>query len=226
MTCPSRPSLPALLALAVAVTTLAPALASAHHMPRIRTWDLGARMTGMALHKGAKAAPEDTQAYGGLGLMARYRINRRWGVELAADLLHADLEGGSARDLIPATASLTYHLFPHSRIQPYGVAGLGIITGRWYNSEDDETIGASTGPMGQIGAGLLIDLHPIRLYFDIRRAFIRPHDDRTDELATAARSVGEGCTDCSEGPPGALTGFGEDEAITGTVVNAGLGVTW
>ena len=134
-------------------------------------WEFGGQVVGLAL--GGGNAEEAVQGYGGIGVQARYRMRRHWGLELAASVLHGELEDGAQRDVVPLTGSLLYYLFPESRLQPYGLAGVGLAPARW-STADDETIGASTSPMVQLGAGALLDLHPLRIYADVRGVSILP----------------------------------------------------
>lgn len=88
---------------------------------------LGIRLSGATLDGeklGLSSAENPTM--GGFGLDLRYRFNGSgFGLELSADLL-----GASADDFdqttIPVMASMTYHFFRHSRLQPYALLGVGV----------------------------------------------------------------------------------------------------
>lgn len=70
---------------------------------------------------------------GGAGFRLRYRLNRRWGMESAVDLLgsgqrydvFAD-EAPVKRLTAPITVSGMYYLLPDSKFQLYGLLGLGV----------------------------------------------------------------------------------------------------
>ena len=135
-------------------------------------WELGGHVVGMGLGAKHEVEPE---GYGGVGVQARYRLRRRWGLELSGSVLHGELADGTKRDLALISGALTYHLFPDSRFQVYGLAGLGVVPARWYRP-DGETIGASTAPLAQAGGGAMLDLSPLRLFADLRGvAIFRQH---------------------------------------------------
>ena len=145
-------------------------------------WDLGVWMGGMGLHQAGKGRGHDRHhgedgevvGFGGMGLQARYRMRRNWGLELSAGALHSEAEEGTERDMFPVTASLLYYLTPTSLFQIYGLAGLGVAPTRWYDPDTDATIGASTAGLAQAGVGVALDLHPLRLNFDIRGVGMKP----------------------------------------------------
>lgn len=140
-------------------------------------WDLGGWVGGLGLggpevgdgpHAGGGPGHGEPTGFGGMGLQARYRMRRNWGLELSAGALHSEGRGGTARDMFPVQAALLYYLKPTGILQAYGLAGAGIAPARWYDRETDVTLGASTAGLGELGGGLAVDLHPIRLNADLR----------------------------------------------------------
>ncbi|MCA9514609.1 MAG: porin family protein [Myxococcales bacterium] len=88
---------------------------------------LGVRLSGATLDGeklGLSSAENPTM--GGFGIDLRYRFNGSGlGIELSGDLLAASADDFD-QTTIPVMASLTYHLFRHSRLQPYGLIGVGV----------------------------------------------------------------------------------------------------
>ncbi len=81
----------------------------------------GMNMSGYRLHLSDLENP----VLGGVGVQFRSRFDDHWGIEVAADFLAGGREDFRQYE-VPITLSLTGHLFPNSRVQPYGVAGIGL----------------------------------------------------------------------------------------------------
>lgn len=184
-------------------------------------WDLGAWVGGMGIHpagqKPKDGQHEDLVGFDGMGIQARYRMRRNWGLELSLGALNSEGEQGTERDMFPFTASLMYYLTPTSLFQFYGLAGLGIAPTRWYDSETDATIGASTAGIAQAGVGVALDLHPLRLNADIRGLGMKPSLGDEDGPPTGSRV----CTDCGVGEPADMARNDPNEAFAGTSVHLG-----
>lgn len=149
----------------VVVTRPAPVVRAEPEEQRLA---IGVRVTGAGV-EGAKAglSDEENGAMGGIGIQLRSRLDEHLGIELSIDAL-----GTSGEDFeqqtIPIMASLTYHLFPESRLQPYALAGAGVqftsldYLGGQYAIETTELA-------GQIGAGLELFLtRDLSINADIR----------------------------------------------------------
>lgn len=175
-------------------------------------WELGGHAVGMGLK--AQGTPEP-QGYGGVGLQARYRLRRRWGIELAGSVAHGELADGTRRDLVPLTGAVTFHLLPDSAFQLYGLAGAGLMSAYW-SDQDGETIGASTSPMAQAGVGAMLDLGRLRLFGDLRGVAIFRQPPPVEE------ECGGGCgyRDDRHGPGS------RPEPIGGTAVHLGAAIVW
>ena len=106
--------------------------ASAKRLEAPRRWGVGTWLGGLGLqgpHEGSAAGP---LAFGGVGLQARYRVRRAWGLELSAGALHASTPGGvTGRDMFPVSGSLMAYLKPEGFLQIYGLAGLGLAPTGW-----------------------------------------------------------------------------------------------
>jgi len=121
--------------------------------PDYRMFGLGLRLTGATLEGeklGLSSAENPTM--GGVGLHAKGRLSRSFGLELSLDHLSGDGDNFTQRT-VPVMASFTYHLFPESRFQVYGLAGAGVhftrleYLGGRYNYDMTELA-------GQLGVGV------------------------------------------------------------------------
>lgn len=85
---------------------------------------LGLRFGGTSI---ATSDPENPEEYSTLGLTARWRVSRRWELELAVD--HGQLDNGDGTmgpaELSAGTVSALLHLRPHARWDWYLLAGVG-----------------------------------------------------------------------------------------------------
>lgn len=195
-------------------------------------WDLGAWVGGMGLHPAGEGGhgkrgkgghgDEDVLGFGGMGLQGRYRMRRNWGLELSVGALNSQGEEGTERDMFPVTASLMYYLTPTSLFQIYGLAGLGVAPTRWYDSDTDETIGASTAGIAQAGVGVTLDLHPVRLNADLRGLAMKP--SLGDEDGPPRGSLP--CADCSGAQLADAARLDPDDPLAGTSVHLGASIVF
>lgn len=184
---------------------------------------LGLRVTGAAL-AGEKIglSTAENPAMGGLGLQLRTRFGDKQslGLEIGVDLLGGEGTNFDQRT-IPVMASLTYHLFPRSRFQPYGLAGVGVHFTR-LSYLDDMYHYDMVELAGQLGAGVEIFLTKnIAINADIRAQTIFKNVDTQAKIHT----------DCLT-RIGNMTGFCDNihSADPDDKVNIGLqlqaGVSW
>lgn len=83
-----------------------------------KRFGVSGRITSLGLTDGAT----ETQ-YGGGGIAASYRINRRWEVAVALDALDAE----QGPDLHSTTLEARFHLTPHRKWDWYALAGIGVL---------------------------------------------------------------------------------------------------
>ncbi len=154
--------------------------ATARRPDALYRWDVGAWLGGVGLERvqgrgDASAGDVSPAGFGGVGLQARYRMRRAWGLELSAGALHSSTpQGVTGRDMFPVSASLMAYLKPEGFLQIYGLAGLGLAPTRWYVTESDVTLGASTAGVAQAGGGITLAMDPLRLHADLRAMVVRP----------------------------------------------------
>ena len=91
-------------------------------------WTVGLRLTGLSLGRADAEAPE--LEAGGAGAYARYRLARRWELELALDQgAEQDPAGGmleGGRQLGAATAAGLFRIAPERAWTGYLLAGVGV----------------------------------------------------------------------------------------------------
>jgi hypothetical protein len=66
---------------------------------------------------------EAKSEYGGGGVAVSYRINRRWEIALALDMLDAP----QGPDLHSTSITARFHITPHRRWDWYALAGIGVL---------------------------------------------------------------------------------------------------
>ncbi len=145
---------------------------------------IGLRGVG-AMAEGEKVglSTAENPTMGGAGLQLRGRLGKSLGLELAVDVLSGQGDNFE-QQTVPVTASLTYHLFPRSRLQPYVLAGGGVsftrlkYLGGRYNIDSTELI-------GQLGAGLEFFLTKhISLHADLRGQTVMKNLDEQAKIRT------------------------------------------
>lgn len=96
---------------------------------------LGLRLGGTSVSTDYSEEPED---YSTVGLTARYRLSRRWELELAVDHGQQDLGDGTMgpAELSAGTLSALLHLRPQARWDWYLLAGVGGSERRPYADSD------------------------------------------------------------------------------------------
>lgn len=159
-----------------------------------RRWGVSARMVSMSL--GSETAKTE---YGGGGLAASYRINRRWEVALAIDALDAP-EGP---DLHVTTVSARFHLTPHRRWDWYIVAGLGMIHEAPPEGESHENADKTARGRFHAGVGLARRWRKWSLAAELHSVGVGPVEKSDEaEPMTTERTV----------PPTAMS---TDESLSG-----------
>jgi len=129
---------------------------------------IGLRLSTATL-EGDKVGLTDAEnpAMAGVGVQLRSRFDKHLGLELAFDHLSGG-DGDFTQTTMPLTLSLTYHLLPESRLQPYFLAGGGVQFTRLSYLDDRYAID-STEIVGQIGGGVEVFLSKsFSLHADLR----------------------------------------------------------
>ncbi len=107
----------------------------------------------------------------GFGLGLRVGLDKHWALELAADLA-----GGRDQDreiaVTPLSASLMAHLFPESRLDLYGLAGVAALTTSINNRELPDENFTQLG--AHLGAGAEIKMGHLLLTGDVRMLWLQP----------------------------------------------------
>jgi hypothetical protein len=147
---------------------------------------LGLRLGSLGLSQGEGSE----QTYGTAGIAARYRLTRRWELELALDHGTEQREDGSAglQELNSSTLSALFHLRPQARWDLYLLAGVGSSERRFSDRERwDEAV-----PHVALGLGLERRFEHLVLGVELR-ALVQPPVIREDiaepAVGTAATSV-------------------------------------
>lgn len=136
--------------------------------PEYVPFGLGVRVSGVGL-EGHKLFLSDVEnpAMGGVGISLRSRFDEHWGLEVAADWL-----GGSTDDFfqssVPITVGALLYLFPESRIQPYGIAAIGVQFTQLDYADGAFTYNMTEG-IGELGLGVELALSKhFKLHTDVR----------------------------------------------------------
>lgn len=140
-------------------------------------WGLGLRVGSLGLAEG-----DYEETYGTAGLAARYRMSRRWELELALEGGQQQLEDGSAgdRELSAGTLSVLLHLTPQSRWDWYLLAGLGSSE---RHLSGDPNPGDERGHLA-LGGGLEYRFDHLVLGVDVR---VLAQEADTSEAIAASR---------------------------------------
>lgn len=112
----------------------------------------------------------------GVGAALRFDLDTNWMIELGVDVLGAEANGVEQISA-PITASAIAHLFPDSVIDPYAIAGLGIILTE-YDDPSYADVEQYSQFMGHIGGGLEISLGSILVTSDVRFLMMQSRPDR------------------------------------------------
>lgn len=213
----SRPVLLPLLAASLLLLSLP---AQARH----RRWDVGHRVTGMGL----MIHNELQQGYGGVGTLIRFRPRPRFGLEIGVDMLHGEADDGSARELFHFSSAMHLYLFPGGFFELYGLAGMGSVISRWYDTESGGVYGESGGLSLQLGVGAQLNIWRFRLYADLRAIGIAPFDTGDSSGSGEGpdnpyiRDTGSGYRVLND--PGPFQGG--EEGIAGTAFSMGVAFSW
>jgi len=131
---------------------------------------LGVGVRGIAgLESGTKIGLSNLEnpAMAGAGVSFRTRVWDELGIELSVDVLGNEAEGFQ-QITVPIMASLTYHLLPESRIQPYALAGAGVHFTQLSNLGGQYTVD-TTQAAAQLGAGVEVFLtNDVSINADVR----------------------------------------------------------
>lgn len=152
---------------------------------------LGVRVSGIAF-EGNKLNLSDIEnpVMGGVGIQFRSKFTEHWGLELAADYLRGG-DDNFVQWTVPVSLSAMFFLFPDSRINPYGLFGMGVhFTSLEYEG------GLFTHDIvevaGQLGAGVQVRLGTsFAVHVDLR--FMGVYKNLSDEYSIrddCARAVG------------------------------------
>ena len=156
----------------------------------------------------------------GLGLGLRVPLDRHWSIEFAADLLGGSVEeDGAEVAVLPMTASLMAHLFPASKLDIYGLAGLGIHRTA---IQRDVGLDESYTQLGaHLGVGAELKLGHLLLTGDVRYLFLQNRPDpvriQSEQGLTAAES---------DPAPVVVRETVEDDLNTAVQVMLAVGYRW
>ena len=151
----------------VALALLLALVAARASTPRL---EAGARVVGLGL----TARDQQSQDYGGLGAVLRYRHSRRFAIELGADVTSGAMEDATSRELMHLNSALLFYFFPGGMLELYGLAGFGSMLVRWHDSELDQDYGSGSGMTFQAGFGVQLLLDRFRIFADLRGLAIAP----------------------------------------------------
>lgn len=133
-------------------------------------FEMGPRLSYLSL------TDVDTQqelGMGGAGMLLRWRMSRRFGLEWSMDTVMANEDGPlqADGDVMRSTASmglgLLFYLFPKDKLQLYGLMGFGVMS----NDVEYQALGESIHyemPMAQIGLGAQYRTKSIRFDLSLR----------------------------------------------------------
>jgi hypothetical protein len=124
----------------------------------------------------------------GLGGAVRFDVDRHWMIELGLDILGSENDGVEHFSL-PLNISALAHLFPDSVIDPYALAGLGIV----FNEYDDpQALGVEqyTQLEGHLGGGLEVNVGSILITADLRFLALQARPDRGAPVRDSAADGG------------------------------------
>jgi hypothetical protein len=155
------------------VPPAAPATPAERPADMARRFGIGARVVSMSLAPKGGAQTD----FGGGGLAASYRINRRWEAALALDTLDAP-EGP---DLHVVQLSARFHMRPHRPWDWYLLGGIGVVHDAPAEGGADQ--GGGRGQL-HVGVGLQRRFRWIGLSAELHMVSVGPRDDA--QMAPAA----------------------------------------
>lgn len=160
----------------------------------------------------------------GLGIGLRVPLDRHWSLEFAADLLGGTIEeDGAEMAVLPMSASLMAHLFPGSRLDIYGLGGLGIHRTA---IQRDVGLDESYTQLGaHLGVGAELRLGHLLLTGDVRYLFLQ---NRPDPVRLQSDdTTGQGLTSSENEPaPVVVRETVEDDLNTAVQVMLAVGYRW
>jgi opacity protein-like surface antigen len=112
----------------------------------------------------------------GVGAGLRFDIDENWMIEVGLDLLASEREGVEQVS-VPLTVSAIAHLFPNNVVDPYAIAGLGLMFTE-YDDPQYDTVEQYSQFLGHIGGGIEINADPIVITSDIRFQMLQARPDR------------------------------------------------
>jgi hypothetical protein len=137
---------------------------------------IGLHFTGLAIAN--EANPDDPTELAGGGIQIRYRMNRRWELQLALDSLREQDEEGMpvGPELHSATVGVMLHLSP---LRPWDVYLLGAIGGIGERDEPSRTSVERAESRGQfhVGVGLERRWRSFSINAELRGVGIAPAED-------------------------------------------------
>jgi hypothetical protein len=157
----------------------------------------------------------------GIGLGLRVPLDRHWSLEFAADLLGGTVEEDNSEvAVLPMTASLMAHLFPSSRLDIYGLGGLGIHRTA---IQRDAGLDESYTQLGaHLGVGAELKLGHLLLTGDVRYLFLQNRPD-----PVAIQSSEQGLTPAESDPaPQVVRESVEDDLNTAVQGMLAIGYRW
>jgi len=161
----------------------------------------------------------------GVGGALRFDLDPHWGIEIGLDILAGEAEGADQIS-VPITLSAMAHLFPDSVIDPYAVAGLGIMLSE-FDDPHYVDVEQYSQFMGHVGGGLEINAGPIVITSDLRLALMQTRPDRDVPLIYQEGSGGGGVSIRGDEVGGVTTSTvsnnDADAMSTGLQFNIGAG---
>ncbi|MBN1947184.1 MAG: hypothetical protein JW797_16050 [Bradymonadales bacterium] len=112
----------------------------------------------------------------GFGAACRIGLHRYWMLELGLDVL-AGSENGLEQVTVPLTASAIAHFLPQAVVDPYAIAGLGVM----FTEMDDPSysqIEQYVQMSGHLGGGLQIQMGALLLTGDVRFLIMQARPER------------------------------------------------
>ncbi len=159
---------------------------------------------------------------GGLGLGLRADLDHHWTLEIAADLLGGEQEDSQIA-VIPITTSIIARLFPRSRVDLYGLAGVGLHRTAidYQNARDENFMQLSA----HAGAGAEIKFGGLLLTGDVRYMFLeaRPAPARTVRATEQGLTTQDEPSNPDQRP---VRDEVQDDLITALQLTFALGYRW
>jgi hypothetical protein len=124
----------------------------------------------------------------GVGAGLRFAVDPHWVVELGLDFLAGE-EDDADQIAVPLSVSALARLFPDSVIDPYGIAGLGIMFSE-FDDPDYAEVEQYSQFFGHVGGGVEINAGPILITSDLRLALMQTRPERDEPLGAGGSGGG------------------------------------